>query len=137
MESNLNCIKIPDSVLHGSMTCNDTQLCMDLEKYYMEIMGAIVNADLTLPRKQHGAACNFWSNELSNLKCKSMESHDLWKLAGCPSSGPIFRERCRTHLEYKAAIRLAKKRVRAERTESLYDALTCHDNESFWKFREC
>ena len=133
MENNLNSISIPRTVLHGSSTCNVSQHCHVLESYFHDICNAIVKADLTLPRKKHGVARHFWSDELTDLKQKSIDSCELWKLAGCPRSGPIFCEKQKSHYNYKIAVRRAKKDANKEVNNDLNDALASHDYNTFWK----
>ena len=133
MELNLDQINIPQSVLHGNSACTCHDHCFSLESYYKDILNAIVQADLTLPRKQHGAAQSFWSPELSDLKHKSIEACELWKVAGCPRSGNIFLEKNRAHLEYKSAIRRAKRDTKFCNSEAMFDDLSSRDHNSFWK----
>ena len=133
MEKNLDKIVIPRSVLHGSSPCRNDDHCHALETYYIQILNAISEADCSLPRKQHGNNSSFWTPELSDLKKRSIESCDLWKLAGCPKSGLLFHEKCRTRMEYRAAIRHAKRNFDAEKVDSLYNDLSSRNNDSFWR----
>ena len=133
MDQELNSISIPNSVLHGCVLCTENEHCNDLEKYYSDIVNAIFTADKSLPRRKHGIAKPFWSSELSDLKRRSIDACNLWKLAGCPRSGDIFREKCRANVAYKSAIRSAKKVKMTEKNDSLYLSLSSRDTNTFWR----
>ena len=133
MEKELDSIAIPASILHGKLLCKQTDHCHDLEYYYENIVKAVINADQQLPRKRHGFAKSFWSADLTNLKQKSIDSCDTWKIAGRPRSGPIFLEKCRAQMAYKSAVRYAKRNHVSEKTDSLYESLASKDSNSFWR----
>ena len=40
-----------------------------------------------------GFAKSFWSDELTQLKQKSLDAHNLWKSCNCPRNGPILMKR--------------------------------------------
>ena len=104
-----------------------------LEKYYNDVLNAIHVADLVLPRKTHGVAKHFWSEELSALKRKSVDAFALWKSAGCPKSGHLFLEKNHAHLQYKRALRKSKKDCAHDISDELSYDLLSHDSNRFWK----
>ena len=133
MLSELRNINVPFHALnHNSNLCNNCDCLVALEKFHNDIVLAIAVADCTLPRKKHGLAKPFWSAELSELKQKSVDAHNLWKDSNCPRSGPIFHEKQRTNYAYKKLLRDCKNERSSRMTSELSSNLLSKDTPSFW-----
>jgi len=53
----------------------------------------------------------WWNQELKAAKAASVESNNLWKVAGKPRQGPIFeKKRQRSRLVYRQLLRDEEKR---------------------------
>ena len=65
-----------------------------IDKYYNELVQNLVAAaELSVPRisgAARSAAKHWWSDELDDLKARSIDAHAIWKDAGRPRSGPVF-----------------------------------------------
>ena len=134
MENELDSIIVPfDSVLHGSHSCNSADHVFVLEKYYNDIVDAIRVSDALLPRRKHGIAKHFWSDHLNNLKNRSIDAFSLWGHAGRPTSGPLFIEKNAAHLQYKRALRSAKREQSSDISDELSYDLLSRDSVKFWK----
>ena len=134
MEYHLRQISVPfHSILHGNSLCHDNNHVFLIEKYYEDIVRAIIQADSILPRKRHGLAKHFWSEELNDLKLQSLDAHNLWKDSGCPRAGNIFMEKNSTHLAYKRALRRAKREDDMALSDDLSYNLLSHDSDKFWR----
>ena len=80
-----------------------------------------------------GFAKSFWSDELTQLKQKSLDAHNLWKSCNCPRNGPIFDEKICCNLNYKKQLRKSKSNTDHESSEHLTNNLLDKDGNSFWK----
>ena len=81
-----------------------------------------------MPRKKHGLAKPFWSQELTCLKQKSYDANNLWKSCGRPRHGPIHEEKIRCNLMYKSQLRKSKLDTSRSMSAQLSDNLL---NNSF------
>ena len=114
---------------------DDDNICQQLyvDRIYDNIVTALVNAAL-LHVPQHGK--NFykfwWNQELKASKAASVESNNLWKVAGKPRQGPIFEKRQRTRLVYRQLLRDEEKREKTSYTNDLHDALLLKNGKRFW-----
>ena len=127
-------ISIPSHALnHSNRLCDNCDCSIALETFYNEIIGAIAVADRSLPRKQHGLAKPFWSPELTALKQKSLDAHNLWKSCNCPRSGPLYREKLQTNYEYKKQLRKSKAEMNSNMSTQISDNLLSKDGNGFWK----
>ena len=134
MEYELKRINVPyHSILHGNKSCHDVNHISLLEKYYNDIVNAVRVADSFLPRKKHGLAKSFWSDELTYLKRQSMDAFILWKNAGSPKSGPIFMEKNHAHSQYKRALRWSKRDHEHGISDNLSHNLLSYDSKRFWQ----
>ena len=73
------------------------------------------------------------SNDLSELKQKSIDCCSSWRINGAPRTGPIFRCMKSCTLKYKRAVRLAKKQYDSQVDDDLYDHLLTRDSDTFWR----
>ena len=134
MENGLNAINVPyHSILHGCKRCESTDHLLEIENYYDQILNVLRISDAVLPRRKHGIAKHFWSNELDDLKQKSIDAFSLWKLAGRPSSGPLHLEKTTARMQYKRALRLAKKQQCNQLSDDFVENLLNGDSVRFWK----
>jgi len=86
-----------------------------------------------LPKTKVGVQKSYWSSTLSELKQKSIECTQFWKISGSPSSGPVYNCKKSCHYAYKSAIRRAQREDKEKMNEHLYDDLVTRDSNSFWK----
>ena len=134
MTSFLMRISIPFQALnHSSMLCDNCDCSIALEKFYQDIVSAVSQADLCLPRKKHGLAKPYWSPELTVMKQKSIDAFNLWKSCSCPQSGPIFEEKRWANYQYKRALRISKSDSSSSMSDELSTNLLSKDYNSFWK----
>ena len=134
MSSALANIAVPFHVLnHNSGLCDNCDCLISLEKLHEDLVSAVAQADQCLPRRKHGIAKPYWSPELTELKQKSLDAHELWRNCNCPRSGPIFLEKQRTNYAYKLHLRKSKSETRRNLSSQLSDNLLSKDKDSFWK----
>ena len=94
MRTNLACRNEPfHSILHGDKCCFDDSHKIALEKYYCDIMMAVINAESILPKTNPNIERSFWDEELSELKARSVECNDHWKSVGCPKPKSEIRRK--------------------------------------------
>ena len=73
---------------------------------YSEIVNALhASAQRTVPTRPKNFYKFWWCQELDTLKENSMRDHRIWKDAGRPRSGPIFKAYQTSKLSYKRRIR--------------------------------
>ena len=70
---------------------------------------------------------------MTYLKSKTVITHDAWKAAGRPRSGPIFNEKMLIKREYQNKIKLRKKNSSDSVSDKLHTLLINKDQNSFWK----
>ena len=134
MSEELDKIVMPFSLLlHGDKCCSSQSHVALIESYYQSIERSVLFADSFLPRSNPVIHKPYWSAEISELKQKSIDCTRIWRNEGCPRNGPVFLCKKRCCLKYKQAIRTAKKNHENAINDELYDNLTSHDNDSFWK----
>ena len=134
MESHLSSIQVPfHSILHGNSCCLDDSHKIELEKYYCDIMLAIVKAESILPKTNPNYERSFWDNDLSELKSNSIECNNHWKSVGCPRSGPDYECRKNCHYRYRVELRRKKKISEKRYNDAMQDELLNKDGVSFWR----
>ena len=127
-------ITIPSHALnHANHLCDNCDCIIALETFYKDIIGAIEMADRSLPRKRHGLAKPFWSPELTDLKKKSLDAHNLWKNCNCPRSGPIYHEKLQTNYNYKLQLRKSKAETNRSMSAQISNNLLNKDSTGFWR----
>ena len=47
---------------------------------------------------------SYWDEEMSELKCRSIDTHQIWVAFGRPSSDPIYRDGCHARAGYRRAV---------------------------------
>ena len=108
-----------------------------IDKFYDELIKALsLAADCAVPRRSRSsrsAAKHWWSEDLDELKLRSINAHNIWKDAGRPRNGPIFDVYKKEKYSYKIAIRNAKFEMDNSISNDLHDALLNKSNNQFWK----
>lgn len=94
-------------------------------------------ADEYCPKTSASFYKHYWDDELSDLKKKSIDAHDLWKSCGRPGQGAVYDIKRRAKAEYKSAIRKKKSVEDANISNDLHDFLLSKDTTAFWKTWEC
>ena len=133
MTENLLEIPVPSHIFHGDSCCSDENHIFHIEQYYNDIVSAVSNAEMVLPKCNASFQRSFWDDELSCLKQNSLECCSNWKSFGSPKSGPIFDCWKRCSLTYKSAIRKKKRADDQKKNDNLYMNLLSKDGVSFWK----
>ena len=134
MSTALADISVPFDVLnHSTELCDNCDCLILLEKLHEDIVSAVARADQCLPRRKHGISKPYWSSELTELKQKSIDAHELWRSCNSPRSGPIFDEKQRCNYAYKRYLRKSKTETRTSLSSQLSDNLLTKDKDSFWK----
>ena len=134
MTENLDAISCqPMNILQGSLLCVDDSHKVDLENYYGEIVTAVINAEMCLPKTDPSVQRSFWSNDLNTLKRDSIDCTSHWRSMGCPKSGPIFDCKKDCIYKYKTAIRKQKADCKKQKTDDMHSNLLENDSNSFWR----
>ena len=113
--------------------CRNSDCLSAVQKEYDKLIELISLADKVLPRHKPGVQKHWWSNELTELRKKSIEIHRLWQLEGKPRSGPTSNERLRVRAAYKKAIKLARKSPNQATWNKLHGSLLTKSTTTFWK----
>jgi hypothetical protein len=134
MEIFLDNIDVPFcQLVHDECICSNHEHKFLLEHYYDEILLAIKQADLLLPRTNVIARKPYWSPELSELKRGSVESHKIWVVNGKPKSGLFFDNMKDSRYKYRRALRIEKNEMNKCNNDCLYDGLINKEPVKFWK----
>ena len=121
------------SLLHGDRCCSNNHHRESIDRYHNDIVEAVLFSDNSLPRTNFRYHKSYWSSSLNELKQRSIECCNTWRLCGCPKSGDIYECKKRCSLQYKVAIRKAKRNHEASVNHELFHSLTSLDNDSFWR----
>ena len=133
METALDLIQIPPSLLHGPHLCNDICHNHDIEMYFDRIYHAIQIADSVIERTNFRALKPFWSPELSNLKHDSYISHQAWIQAGKPRNGVVYENYLSARGNYRRQLRLEKRQSSVVMNDKLLSNLVAKDSVAFWR----
>ena len=104
METALDLIDIPPSILHGQYLCQDDTHKYDIELYFTQIVDSIMLADSMLKRTSFRALKPYWSPELSSLKRQSFITHKTWLENNKPSVGPIYDNYITARVNYRKTL---------------------------------
>ncbi|MFZ2538984.1 MAG: reverse transcriptase family protein [Oscillospiraceae bacterium] len=105
-----------------------------IDKYYSMLIDALGSAaNSTMSKTVSKSRNHWWTEELNCLKNDSIFSHNMWKDAGRPRSGPIYEKYRNDKLKYKLRIKEIKSNSELEISNDLHDALMSKDINSFWK----
>ena len=134
LKEELDKIDMPtECLLHGSILCNNCDHVFLLESYFMQIIHAVHTADKCLPRSFPSTQKDFWNSELSDLKEKSIDAHQLWNDVGRPRSGPVFDAKTKANLLYKKAIRHSRRSYVFDSTQRMNVFFSDRNDDSFWR----
>ena len=75
----------------------------------------------------------WWDDNLSDLKAKSIDAHNLWKANGNPRSGVVFSLMKSAKANYKRALRHKDRGDFTVVSNDLHDLLLDKDHTAFWK----
>ena len=105
-----------------------------LSKYYEGIVQALSNAaQVHVPKIPYKSLRPFWSEELDELKSKSIFWHRVWLDAGRPASGTLHQIKISCQLKYKLAIRQAFVDFENRHTDDLHLHFLNKNMPEFWK----
>lgn len=106
--------------------------CIDY--IYEYIVTVLMNAEAQFVPKHSKNFFKFWWNEeLDILKKASIETNDIWKMAGQPRSGPIFDKRQSARRQYRKCLREHEMHSTTLYTNNLHEALLKKNGVAFWK----
>ena len=115
----------------NSLLFNDVTM---IDTIYERIVNALtLCAAATVPQCKQNFFKFWWCQELDCLKQLSIDTHQLWKAAGQPRSGPLYAQRNKARREYRAAIRNYEMNSVEQYSNDLHDALMKKNGASFWK----
>ena len=118
---------ISDSSIAGA-TCRHV-----IDKYYQLLVDALFHASqVTVPSIKANTLKHWWSDELNDLKNKSLDSFHLWQEAGKPRSGAVFDLYKNSKYAYKCCIKKSKHENELVISNELHDALCNKSNGQFW-----
>jgi hypothetical protein len=100
---------------------------------YEKLVFILTNcASLSVPSNCKGYYKFWWDQELDLLKEESINSHNLWKIAGRLRNGPCFNKYRSDKLAYKLRIRRGQEEETTSYTNDLHDALMAENGQMFW-----
>ena len=123
----------PQLLCQSVCRCRDTNCYNAIQQEYNFLVQCLKNADHALPRFKPGVEKDWWSDELSNLRSKSISIHNLWVTEDRPRQGPTNAERLRIRSAYKHAIRAAQRAPKQKCWDQLHTELIGNSTNSFWK----
>lgn len=104
-----------------------------IDKYYSMTVDALIDAcRCTIPAIKANTLKHWWSDELNQLKQKSIDSHHIWVNANKPRSGNIFDMYKNDKYAYKLCIKKSKTDNELSISNELHDALCSKSNGQFW-----
>ena len=91
------------------------------------------SAEARVPRTKPGFYKVWWNDTLTELKCESVEAHDLWKICGRPKQGDVFMRMKCAKIAYKQAIKINRVDEESYFSNELNDLLLSKDVPGFWR----
>ena len=128
-----NSRKAPSFNCESVCRCRSDQCKNEIQREYDFLMQSLKDADSFLPRHKPGIEKDWWTEQLTDLRNKSIEVHSLWKEQGRPRQGAINAERLQIHACYKRAIRVAQRMPKQQIWDRLHSNLASDDTNNFWK----
>jgi len=134
VEKYLNLYAVDMSVLkHCEGNCNG-KCHVHIESIYEKVVAGLDKAaNSTVPKTTESFYKFWWDENLSHLKCKSLDAHALWVANGRPGHGDIYNNMRCAKAKYKQAIREKDKSDSLAFSSDLNDYLLSKDQDGFWK----
>jgi len=105
-----------------------------LDSAYQRIVNVLkYSSDLTVATRPKNFFKFWWDHTLDELKAKSIDSCDLWKIAGRPQAGLVFDRYRKDKAAYRHAIRSKQTEAKEGYTNQLHEALLTKQGLAFWK----
>jgi hypothetical protein len=105
-----------------------------INEYYASIVKALsLVSRATIPAIPAMSLRPFWTEELDDLKAKSVFWHRVWQDAGRPSNGALHQVKVSCQLKYKLAIRQAFVNFEHRHTDDLNRHFLNKNIPEFWK----
>jgi len=105
-----------------------------VNQYYRDIVNTIFDCSLLcIPRRSQDFYKHWWDEGLTLLKEAALRSFDIWSAKGKPRCGVEFNDMKRDKLRYKLGIKEKQRSNANSFTDSLNDALSVKDMDSFWR----
>ena len=113
--------------LHLSFeNCPSSIMVWLLMHWYLRVMPLYLRSEPTHSK-------HWWSEEINELKQKSIDSHHMWIESGKPRYGAIFDIYKSDKYAYKLSVKKAKSDADFTITNELHEALCSKRNDQFWK----
>ena len=116
---------------HNNSRCNSCECLLAIAKFQKYLVLAVGAADHVLQRWKQGLSKTYCSLELSVLKRKSFDAHNLWKDCNCPRSGLVFLEKMRAYQEFKLLLRKSKVTTQRSMSDKLSSNLQSENFDCF------
>jgi len=127
-------VKVCDTHASCTLGCTDSSHCSAIDRVYNDIVAILQQCELfTVPRIPQRSLKPFWNEYLDELKEKSVFWGSVWKDAGCPRSGELFRIKTACSLKYKTAIKQAIYEYEHSFDDKLFEHFINKEPSQFWK----
>ena len=105
-----------------------------LNEYYAAIVNALRTAShVSVPSIPVKSLRPFWTEELDDLKAKSIFWHRVWQEAGRPGNGTLQQIKVSSQLKYKLAIRQAFTEFENRHSDEMHLHFLNKNLPEFWK----
>ena len=105
-----------------------------IESLYNETVNSLnVAANACIPKLKSNTLKHWWNSELTVLKQRAINAHNMWTQAGSPKSGPLWEIRNKEKFNYKMAIKKEKKATVDLISDNLHESLVRKSSVDFWK----
>ena len=123
------------NALAGHYRNLDVKIVADkIDSIYNSFVSVLrISAEIFIPKHRKNFYKFWWTQELDDLKEKSIASCRKWKEAGKPRNGPIQVQYKKDKLLYKKCIKEEKAAETCSFTNDLHEALLNKSNQDFWK----
>jgi hypothetical protein len=110
-----------------------TDIRAAIDSVYNDLVVRLRDAsDLHIPKFARNYFKFWWDEELDILKSNAMMSCKVWKAAGRPRQGELYRKYQCDKMQYKRRIREARTQETTAVTNDLHDALMRKSGRQFW-----
>jgi exonuclease III len=130
----LSSINVDKGCFSCNGNCSDGTHNSTINEYYVAIIEALLQASqVTVPSIPAKSLRPFWTDELDDLKAKSVFWFRIWQDSGRPPSGTLHQIKASTQLKYKLAIRQAFVDFENRHTDELHMHFLNKSLPEFWK----